>query len=153
MMKIMAPLSGLVYFQTALRMKIAELTDWPEPKLEVCPLEVAVNMLLGESRLLPLLICFLGLAAVAERHVLSTSSLWLTSCLCFTFCLCFTSCKRVQIGFHARLNAKCHLRKQTLVCLMWTKPPWCESTFRHLNEAGPSSHIAFAQIGVLITLS
>lgn len=131
MMKIIAPLSGLVYFQTALRKKTAELTDWPEPKMEVRPLELAVNKLLSESRFLPLLVCFLGVTLLLQNVTSSlyfTSSLWFTSCLCFTYSLWFTSCNRVQMSFLARLNEECHLRKQTLVCLMWTM--WCESALR-----------------------
>lgn len=126
MMKIIAPLSGLVYFQTALKKKTAELTDWPEPKMEVRPLELAVNKLLSESRFLPLLVCFLRFTLLLQNVTSSlyfTSSLWFTSCLCFTFSLWFTSCNRVQMSFHTCLNEECHLRKQTLVCLMWTNPP------------------------------
>lgn len=54
-MKMIAPLSGVLYFHTALRKTMSELTDWPEPKMEVRPLELAANRLLSESRFLPLL--------------------------------------------------------------------------------------------------
>lgn len=82
-------------------------------------------------------------AAVADRHILSTSSVWLNSCLCFTCSLWFISCNKVQMSFHARLNAKCHLRK------LWSG----------LNAKAPLDvwmkleHLVFAQIGVLITPS
>lgn len=79
MMKMITPLSGLVYFQMALRKKIAELTDWQEPKMEVRPLDLAVNKLLSESYFLPLLVGFLGFTLMLQNV---TSSFYFTSSPC-----------------------------------------------------------------------